>query len=170
MQKNILLLVLFMFITSCMATFQIDGKPIPNHVYTQTNPRTNIKTNFLFARYIEKTEGKEKFLFPAYLEMNKNIIIPDDTKSVYITIEVINIRKVSYTLVKKYKVWDGTPYPREITQTISISKQPNRIHQIHLPYKKGIKVDFGLQLFDAKGDFIMDIGQAKYKVEGGDAR
>ena len=167
LQKILPVLILFMFITSCAATFNIDGKPIPGHTYTQRNPRTNIKTNFLFVRYIEKTEGKEKFLFPAYLELNKDVIIPNDTESVYIIVEVINILKVSYALVKKYKVWNNSPYPYKVTQTVSISKQPNRIHQILLPYKKGIKVDFGLQLFDDKGNFIMDIGQAKYTVEGG---
>ena len=168
MLQKILPLVLFIFITSCVgATINIDGKPIPEHTYTQTNPRTSIKTDFLFMRYIEKKEGKEKFLYPAYLELNKDIIIPNDTDSVYFSIQVVNIRKVSYTLVKKFKVWDSTPYPYEITQIVSISKQPNRMHQILLPYKKGIKVDFGLQLFDEKGSFIMDIGQAKYTVEGG---
>jgi len=170
MLKNMLILISFIFITSCVgATINIDGKPIPGHTYTQINPRTNIKTNFLFVRYIQKTEGKEKFLYPAYLELNKEINIPNDTESVYIIIEVINILKVSYTLAKKYTVWDSTPYPYEITQTVSISKQPNRVHQILLPYKKGIKVDFGLQLFDDNGNFIMDVGQAKYTVGGGDA-
>jgi len=170
MLKNILqLLVIFIFITGCMTTFQIDGKPIPDHTYTQRNPRTNIKTNFLFVRYVEKTEGKEKFLYPVYLELNKEMIIPTDTKSIYIILEVINTSKVSYILAKKYTVWDGTPYPYKITQTVSISKQPNRVHQILLPYKKGIKVDYGLQLLDDKGNFIMDVGQAKYTVEGGGA-
>jgi len=169
MLKNMLLLTLFIFITSCVSTINIDGKPIPDHTYTQRNPRTNIKTNFLFVRYIEKTEGKEKFLYPVYLELNKEMIIPNDTKSIYIILEVINILKVPYTLAKKNKVWDSTPYPYEITQTVSISKQPNRVHQIRLPYKKGIKVDFGLQLLDDKGNFIMDLGQAKYIVEGGGA-
>ncbi len=115
----------------------------------------------------ERTEGKEKFLYPGYLEMNKDLIIPNDTETVYLILQVVNIRKVSYTLVKNYKVWDSTPYPYKITQIVSISKQPNRMHQILLPYKKGYKVDFGLQLFDEKGSFIMDIGQAKYTVEGG---
>lgn len=170
MLKNLLLLTLVIFISNCVgATINIDGKPMPGHTYTQVNPRTNIKTNFLFVRYIQKTEGKEKFLYPAYLELNKEVNIPNDTESVYIIIEVINILKVSYTLAKKYTVWDSTPYPYNITQTVSISKQPNRIHQILLPYKKGIKVDFGLQLFDVDGKFIMDVGQAKYTVEGGGA-
>ena len=170
MLKNLLILISFIFITSCVgATINIDGKPIPGHTYTQTNPRTNIKTNFLFMRYIEKKEGKEKFLYPVYLELNKEIIIPNDTKDVYIMIEVINILKVPYTLAKKYTVWDSTPYPYEITQIVSISKQPNRVHQIRLPYKKGVRVDFGLQLFDDNGNFIMNVGQAKYTVEGGGA-
>lgn len=168
MLKNLLLLTLVIFISSCMATFQLDGKPIPDHVYTQTNPRTLIKANFVFTRYIEKSEGKEKFLYPDYLELNKDIVIPNDTKSIYITLELINIRKVSYTLVKKYTVWDGSLYPQKITQTVSISKQSNRIHQFKLPYEKNIKVVFSLQLYDSKGNFIMSMGQAKYIVEGGD--
>jgi len=170
MLKNVFITMLFLlFLTSCATTINIDGKPMPGHTYTQQNPRTNIKTNFLFVRYIEKTEGKEKFLFPSYLELNKEIIIPNDTESVYIIVEVINILKIPYTLAKNYKVWDSTPYPYKITQTVSISKQPNRVHQILLPYKKGIKVDFGLQLLDDKGNFIMNVGQAKYIVEGGGA-
>ena len=170
MLKNVLItILLFLFITSCVSTINIDGKPIPGHTYTQRNPRTNIKTNFLFVRYIEKTEGKEKFLYPAYLELNKEMIIPNDTKSIYIILEVINTLKVPYILAKKFTMWDSTPYPYKITQTVSISKQPNRVHQILLPYKKGIKVDFGLQLLDDKGNFIMDLGKAKYIVEGGGA-
>ncbi len=168
--KRFVPLLLFIFITSCMSTINLDGKPIPGHMYVQRNPATNIKTKFLFVRYIEKTEGEEKFLYPAYMELNKDVIIPSDTKNVYIILEVINILKVSYTLVKKFKVWDGTPYPYNVNQVVSISKQPNRVHQISLPYKKGIKVDFGLQLFDDKGNFLMDIGQAKYTVKGGDTK
>lgn len=171
MLKNILITIsLFIFITSCMATFQIDGKPIPDHVYTQTNPRTSIKTDFIFMRYIEVKEGEEKFLTPAYLEMNKDIIIPNDTKSIFISLQIVNTRKVSYTLIKNFKVWDNSsPYPYRVTQVVSRSKQPNRTHHINLPYKKGIKVDFGFRLFDGKGQFIMNVGQAKYTVEGGDA-
>ncbi len=171
MLKKILPLLLFIFIVNCAATFNIDGKPIPGHTYTQRNPRTGIKTDFLFVRYIEKKEGEEKFLWPAYLELNKDITIPSDTKSVYIILQVVNIRKNSYTLVKKFKAWDASsPYPYEVTQIISKSKETNRNHQIRLPYRKGIKVDFGLHLLDKNGTFIMDIGQAKYTVEGGDKR
>lgn len=169
MLKNLLILISFIFITSCIAKINIDGKPVPGHTYTQINPATNIKTNFLFLRYIIKKEGKETFVTPVYLELNKHELIPTNTDSIYLIVEIVNVLEVSYIIAKKYKMWDGEPYPHEVTQTVSISKQPNRIHQIRLPYKKGVKVEFGLQLFDKNGNFLMDIGEAKYTVEGGDA-
>ena len=166
MLKNMLLLTVFIFTTSCVSTFQIDGKPIPDHVYTQVNPRTSIKTDFIFIRYIEVKEGKEKFLTPAYLELNKDIIIPNDTESLYINLQIVNTQKISYTLIKNFKVWDNSsPYPYKVTQVVSKSKQSNRVHHINLPMKKGIKVNFGFRLLDEKGTFIMNIGQAKYTTE-----
>jgi hypothetical protein len=158
-----------MFIVNCSHTLNIDGKAIPGHTYTQTNPRTSIKTDFLFVRYIEKKEGKEKFLYPAYLELNKDVIIPNDTESLYIVLQVVNMRKIPYTLIKHFKVWDRSPYPYKVTQIVSKSKQTNRTHNIMLPLKKGITVSFGFRLTDEKGNYIMDIGQAKYTVGGGES-
>jgi len=152
-----------MFLASC-ATIQMDGKPIPSHTYVQKNPRTNIKVNFLFVRYFEKTEGKEKFEWPDYLQMNEDVDIPEDTKSLYLIVEVINTLKVKYSLKQHYKMWDGKLYPYNVVNTISESKYSNRSHHIRLPYKKGVKIEYDLFLFDKNNDLIMKIGQIRYKI------
>lgn len=167
MQKNILFLGLVVFLSGCATILSPMGQPIPSHTYVQVNPKTNIKAHFYLVRYVEKTEGIEKFPYPIYLEFNKDIILPEDTKSIYIILQLANIQKSSYTLVKKYTVWDNTPYPYEITQIVSKSKQLSRNYQVCLPYKKGTKVDFELQLFDDKGGFLMGLGTAKYVVKKG---
>jgi len=152
-----------MFLASC-ATVQIDGKPVPSHTYTQKNPRTNIKVNYVFVRFIEKTEGKEKFEWPDYLQMNEDVDIPEDTKSLYLSVEVINTLKVKYSLKQHYKLWDGKLYPYNVVNTISESKYSNRTHHIRLPFKKGVKIEYDLYLFDKNNDLIMKIGQIRYKI------
>lgn len=172
MQKNILVLFLIVFLSGCATILSPMGQPIPSHTYVQVNPKTSIKAHFYLVRYVEKTEGIEKFLYPVYLEFNKDIILSEDTKSIYIILQLVNIRKIPYILQQNYIVQEKSrnPYPYEFIQTISKSKQLSRNYQIRLPYKKGIKVVFDLQLLDKKGEFLMSMGTAKYAVEGGDKK
>lgn len=167
MLKNLALLLFSVVFLSCVSTFQIDGKPIPEHTYTQKNPRTNIRVDFLFVRYIEKKEGKETFDWPDYLEVNEDVTIPEDTKSLYLTLQVVNTMKVKYKLKQFYKIWENETdlYPYNVYQVISESKFSNRVHNIKLPYRKGIKVEYDLYLFDKNNDLIMKMGQIRYKIK-----
>lgn len=167
MRITILALLFISFSFLGCATFTIDGKPIPGHTYTQINPRTGIKTDSLLVRYLEKTEGKEKFLWPDYLEFNKDLVLPSDTNELYISLQIVNIGKVTYRLKKKYTVY-VEPYSYTVSQTLSISKHQNRVHNIKLPIIKDAKINFDLRLYDKKGSFIMKFGEVKYIIKGGD--
>ena len=165
MFKKFVLLFLVTFLAGCASTIQIDGKNIPSHAYVQKNPRTNIKVHFAFIKYVEKSEGKEKFNLPYFLQMNEDIIIPNDTKSLFLSVEVVNLMKTEYKIKQYYRLWDNKLYPYNVLNKISESKYTNRTHHIRLPFKKGIKVEYDLYIFDKNNDLIMKIGQIRYKIK-----
>ena len=162
---SIFLLFLLVGVSGC-ATINIDGRPVPEHAYTQTNPKTGIKVDFLFIRYIEKSEGKEKFLWPDYLELDDDLVLPRNTKTLCITVQIVNVHETPYKLEKVYTVWSGGIYPYAVTQTVSESSYTNRIHNIDLPLITGAKIVFNLRLLDEDGGLIMNIGPARYYMGG----
>jgi len=172
--KIFLFLLSMIFIVSCVSKITLDGRPIPEHAYVQVNTQTGIKIDCLFLRYIERNEENEKFSWPDYLEFNKDINIPLETTGMYIIIQISNPKEIPYSLIKRYTLWNNNDlYPQEVMQIVSISKYPNRIHNIKLPFENGIKVDLELEFLDEQGELIMGIGQAQYQVnyrEGGEKK
>lgn len=166
--KNILMILLLMLVgVSGCTTLNIDGRPVPEHSYTQTNPRTGIKADFLFTRNIEIKEGKEKFFWPDYLEIGEDVSLPSNTKNLCITIQIVNMEEIPYVLEKRYTVWEGDDiYPYTVTQAVIKSSYTNRMSNIHLPLIPNAKIVFDLVMLDEDGDLIMIIGPAKYYIGG----
>ena len=159
--KKLICIVLVYISTMGCATITIDGRPRAKHVYSQRNPSTGMRVDFLFVRYKEIIEDKERFEWPVYLELNKLEKIPSDTKRISIRLQIVNPYEVEYTL----EVW-CKEYNRKLQhQTISKSRYPNRVHEINLQMKKDTVFKYFFRLIDEKGKLIMDMGNAKYIIE-----
>lgn len=162
--KKIICIVCCLLFVGC-ATITIDGRPIAKHVYSQRNPDTGMRVDFLFVRYKEVKEGKEKFELPVYLELNKLEKIPSNTKRIGIVIQIVNPHEVKYIL----ELWCNT-YNRKklidtVRQRISKSQYSNRMHEVNLSMKKHITYKYFLRLINWEGEQIMDMGNAVYYVE-----
>lgn len=165
--KNCILCALLVMMVGCAhnTVINVDGMPISNHEYTQTEPETKVRLSYVLTRYFKQLENKNEYLvIPEYLDAwDAPEVSADDDAQLILHLKIVNLRRIKYTVW--YELEAGNSKAHLILYSGQLSRKDI---PVLLPLDQGPKVKYRITLVSS-GVTIHEIGfpYFSYSVKGG---
>jgi len=171
-KKNILLVILLVFIVGCSTTIKptyVDpaGRqlPVPHYVLQSTSGEI-VFTFYYVALKGNKDLDGTVLSIPTYLSLTSfHKIKLSEYKSINLVIEVMNPKRIEYHMWDKSTSIGEKGYRNFSGTRLSKSNSEYRQYVFQLPLSKKIKqVEYRVEVNDKKGNRMMNIGDFRYKL------
>lgn len=167
MKKLFFLSVILLWACLGCAGPQLVGEGIPTNI--MYGGQGEIKYAVIIVRHYDVQEGKESRPAFEYLPTYDPIKLKDNTKELLLTVRVLNTKRLEYSLFENLHIlYTNEKYPMQIRRQFYGGELSSNEFSFKMPIKDIRHVAYSIEVRDAKGNQMYEIGPFNYAwAEGG---
>ena len=162
--RNLLIsMTCFILMTGCATgNLYVNGAPAADHLLILQNPETKIQVFSQVIRIDVVKEGTEEredltYLSPGKIDINSN------TRSLYVTVRILNEKKHVFTIWEMYDViYPSETYPYQVEHKLYSGRLSRKSISVNVPFRDVKSGRFRVEIRDRHGEAMIVVGSVVY--------